>query len=304
MTKTLKRKRKTAADIPVTGDDPDDQEMELAGESQVSDTPFDIDSNIEVQPNDETTTEEADNEIRPVVECGTGTPEDSESMQIEDANAETAKDLERHELWKAEIRRRNQVLEDLKDQRKELTSEIKDAEKELKKAILIGPEGMFNRPLFDMAERDQIDGSEIWRQTPISELDLPEKLKDKTANHFPNVGKLVDWMNMVHREKKEGLGAKAIEKLQDAVNKIHEPIIQQQLADAQESESIENIPAIEVPSEPEWQEYTKIMVEMFNEEKYDFACETIGGIYDWVIENQHITEEQIIAIQNIKESVE
>jgi len=110
--------------------------------------------------------------------------------------------------------------------------------------------------------------------------------------------------NKYHRRTQSLESRISAEKLQDAVNKIHEPIIQQQLADVQESESTGNIPAIEVPLEPEWQEYTKIMVEMFYEEKYDFARETIEGIYDWVIENQHITEEQISAIQNIKESVE
>jgi len=43
--------------------------------------------------------------------------------------------------------------------------------------------------------------------------------------------------------------------------------------------------------------------DMMGESRYDFARETLEGIYDWVSENHHITLKQIMAVQKIKGSV-
>jgi hypothetical protein len=52
----------------------------------------------------------------------------------------------------------------------------------------------------------------------------------------------------------------------------------------------------------EWEKYKDVCGVMMEDEEYDFALETIEGIFDWVEKNEHITEKQKIAIKNIQES--
>jgi len=43
--------------------------------------------------------------------------------------------------------------------------------------------------------------------------------------------------------------------------------------------------------------------EMINDGDYVFAEDTLVGIHDWVTMNNHVTEGQLQAIENIRESV-
>ena len=52
-----------------------------------------------------------------------------------------------------------------------------------------------------------------------------------------------------------------------------------------------------------YEDYLEEMEMMSADEAYEFAWDTIGGIYDWVEEKEHITEAQIRAIANIRDSV-
>lgn len=54
----------------------------------------------------------------------------------------------------------------------------------------------------------------------------------------------------------------------------------------------------------EVQAYIDLLDEMLLNEDYDFATDTLVGIRDWVSDNNHITEKQIVAIQNIRGSVD
>ncbi|MCP4902579.1 MAG: hypothetical protein GY906_36915 [bacterium] len=43
---------------------------------------------------------------------------------------------------------------------------------------------------------------------------------------------------------------------------------------------------------------------MLDDERYNFADETLNSIYSWVDKNDHVTEKQIEAVENIRASVE
>lgn len=44
--------------------------------------------------------------------------------------------------------------------------------------------------------------------------------------------------------------------------------------------------------------------DMLDDERYNFANETLDSIYSWVDKNDHVTEKQIEAVENIRASVE
>ena len=53
-----------------------------------------------------------------------------------------------------------------------------------------------------------------------------------------------------------------------------------------------------------YEQYIEILEEMLEEEDYNFAYDTLAGILEWIQENQHVTENQMKTIENIRKSVE
>lgn len=53
----------------------------------------------------------------------------------------------------------------------------------------------------------------------------------------------------------------------------------------------------------DWEIYLDDIEEMLGDEDYEFAEDTLQGIYEWVEENEHITEKQKDAIDNIRGSI-
>jgi len=51
----------------------------------------------------------------------------------------------------------------------------------------------------------------------------------------------------------------------------------------------------------EWEEYRDIIDEMLLDPSFEYADETLSGIRSWIVEHEHITENQIAAIINIQE---
>jgi len=51
--------------------------------------------------------------------------------------------------------------------------------------------------------------------------------------------------------------------------------------------------------------YLEVIEDMMNDyqNRYDFAEETLVGIYDHIIENNSITDKQIQAVDNIRKSI-
>lgn len=49
--------------------------------------------------------------------------------------------------------------------------------------------------------------------------------------------------------------------------------------------------------------YTTRIEEMMNDERYEFAQETLTGIYDFIIMNDHVTQKQMDAVDKIKMSL-
>lgn len=53
----------------------------------------------------------------------------------------------------------------------------------------------------------------------------------------------------------------------------------------------------------DWEELLEDIDDMLEGEKYEFAMDTLEGIYEWVLRAEHCTEAQKEAVDNIKESV-
>lgn len=53
----------------------------------------------------------------------------------------------------------------------------------------------------------------------------------------------------------------------------------------------------------DWEIYIDDINEMLADPNYEFAEETLDGIHTWIEKNNHITDKQISAIDNIKCSV-
>lgn len=56
--------------------------------------------------------------------------------------------------------------------------------------------------------------------------------------------------------------------------------------------------------EPEWVRYRDMIEEMIDSGDFDWAEDTLEGIYDWVDDHQHITDGQMLAIDNIASKVD
>ena len=54
----------------------------------------------------------------------------------------------------------------------------------------------------------------------------------------------------------------------------------------------------------EWEDYLSKCQEMLEDPDCAFAYDTIEGIGDWIEENEHVTERQKEAVDNIAHSVE
>jgi len=134
--------------------------------------------------------------------------------------------------WRKKVNGIVQQIDAAKAECKHWSNNKKELETDLRDLLLKGPETMHGRPLLDEIEKNEPD-PELWRQTPIAELSIPLKWSHVTAEHFANAGQLVDWLNTHPREKKKGLGKKAVESLEEAVNLLHEPVIQEQLESAE-----------------------------------------------------------------------
>lgn len=52
----------------------------------------------------------------------------------------------------------------------------------------------------------------------------------------------------------------------------------------------------------EWAELLEEIEELQSEEKYDFAEDTMAGIYAWVEENEHSTVNQVYAVEHMRNS--
>ena len=52
----------------------------------------------------------------------------------------------------------------------------------------------------------------------------------------------------------------------------------------------------------DYESYSEKCEEMLDNMDYNFAEDTVMGIYDWVVENKHITDAQKKALDNIYNS--
>ena len=63
------------------------------------------------------------------------------------------------------------------------------------------------------------------------------------------------------------------------------------------------------PDDPDWETLTwpqarDVCDLLMDDDRYEFAWQTLYGIRLWIVENKHVTPRQIQTIRNIKEAVE
>ncbi len=51
----------------------------------------------------------------------------------------------------------------------------------------------------------------------------------------------------------------------------------------------------------DWQEHVERIDELLAQERAEFASDTLEGIREWVVQQEHITPKQVRAIDNIAE---
>jgi len=54
----------------------------------------------------------------------------------------------------------------------------------------------------------------------------------------------------------------------------------------------------------DWEEWRDTLDNMLLDPDYEYADETLQGIRKWVIEHEHITNNQVMAITNIQEGAQ
>lgn len=54
----------------------------------------------------------------------------------------------------------------------------------------------------------------------------------------------------------------------------------------------------------EWDELVEKIDWMLDDEEYSYANDTLHGIKEWVVDHRHATENQKIAVENIREGGE
>lgn len=54
----------------------------------------------------------------------------------------------------------------------------------------------------------------------------------------------------------------------------------------------------------DWETVLSAVNEMLDDEDYEFAFDTLGGIVEWIEEHKHVTEKQKDAVQNIRNSID
>lgn len=54
----------------------------------------------------------------------------------------------------------------------------------------------------------------------------------------------------------------------------------------------------------EWEEYLEKTSDMLMDEDYEFAHDTLNSISKWIEENEHVTDKQADAVDNIENSID
>jgi DNA-directed RNA polymerase alpha subunit len=76
-----------------------------------------------------------------------------------------------------------------------------------------------------------------WKSIPVEKLDLPKRLIEALYEAgFQALADVTDWLNKDFREKKKGIGDKAVDDIRNALNTViapyHAPILQAELEQA------------------------------------------------------------------------
>ncbi|GHT22395.1 hypothetical protein FACS189419_04880 [Planctomycetales bacterium] len=146
-------------------------------------------------------------------------------------------------------------------------------------------------PLLQAAERE----TNAWRELPVDKLDVTAKDKEHLAEHFFDCGQVADWIGKDFPDKKPGLnGEKTKDRLRDAINKISgvdekQPVNEPETAPEEKKESVAD--------------FRSRIFDMLNNERFNFAQDTLEGIFELVGIHETYTGEQMVAVRNIEESI-
>jgi len=171
-------------------------------------------------------------------------------------------------------------------------------------------------PLFDKTKPAANDISVLgveaeeddWRSVRLDSLTDPvisdRYLKAMEENEPPiaTMGELADWQKDkgdFWAKDIDGIGKKAQDEIAAATEAFW---ARRQHAQKQEASVADDKASCD--GSYGWEDLVERIEEMLDDERYAFASETLQGIANWVFENEHCTEAQKQAVENIAASIE
>ena len=135
---------------------------------------------------------------------------EAQAQNVDDAESDALKELERMKTWKARCDAIAVDLEAAKKERSFWQGECNKLQKNFDALYNKGPNGVADEtPLLDQPNVDP----DAWKQESIEKSDMPLKLKKKLGEHFQCLGELSDWIGKDFPDKKKGLGPKVREEI-------------------------------------------------------------------------------------------
>lgn len=232
-------------------------------------------------------------------------------------------DAEKLDAVRDALRARNEASENyetLHEQTKVAKKQLEVAQEALDDAVQVLTELPQSLPLFGQIKPDNPDDD--WQSKPMMDIRkengrriIADKyLKALNENNPPitTMGELEAW-----RAKKGDYWAKDIkglgEKGREQIEAACEAMLEQRQAKAAEAKpaavNANELNASAILSKGAckgdcgWEELVERIDGLADDDRYEFAIETLNGIYNWVLEHEHCTPEQKQAVENIANSV-
>jgi|GEM_PF-1666211 len=166
-------------------------------------------------------------------------------------------------------------------------------------------------PLAAVADEAPVaEGDSDWKAVELADLTDPHIkvgiLKVLAENGIYTMGQLAEWQaekGDFWAKDLKGVGKAACDSISDATDaywtRNPRPVEDEPLA----------APAAESSSAAcngscGWHELSDEIQDMLDDDRYEFANDTLIGISDWINENEHCTEAQKQAVKNVRESAE
>jgi len=160
-----------------------------------------------------------------------------------------------------------------------------------------------------MVEPKTCPKCDAWKSVELADLNDPHIkvgfLKALAENGIHTMGHLADWQAAkgdFWAKDLKGVGKAACDSISDATDAYW----------ARNPRPVEDVPFAPA-AEPSiaacdgscgWHELSDEVQDLLDDDRYEFANDTLIGVSDWINENEHCTEAQKRAVANVRKSAE